>query len=531
MRTMSSTLSAAQKSSSAHPHAKVEVFEKVGGITRLQWTQLYQGSEDDSFHACCIPGDGSLIRMRTDASNNLYRQRVTSPDVGSDFSSWTSWGVTAYAVALCSYGSKIFAFRIGTDGKLYRSESTDYGASWGSWIDMGNISGDATFRLAASMKDADHALLLYSNGSTLYRILGPDPWGAAAAWTNSMNSITGLAVTYMGDWNIMVTGTQATTQKPIVCSCVLGDGYSAAVGSWSSLAELTIAASDSNIQFKFPALDMPDVFRAFFIEAYTGTEQYSRPYGTHSLATAEFVSNLWREPVPFNLSGDYGLAMCHKSPHVWLTRPDRVWRASVSAGSAEITDSVLQIKAETNERSGRIAIVLRNDGGRFANVGQSGETYEAIKLGSEVKFSPGYHTTAEWSPEHSTGLAHWITGWEYTSSGGHAEFILHAVDSWGLLEGWNARRQFSWEAGDKNIFQLLNFILARAGLEFSSFSSSSAVTGQYPAFTISPGESGKTAVLRLLDRVPDVLFFRGEYAYLKNPQASDGVDYAYYGAE
>ncbi len=507
----------------------MEVFEKVGGITRLQWTQLYQGSEDDSFHACCMPGDGSLIRMRTDASNNLYRQRVTSPDVGSDFSSWTSWGVTAYAVALCSYGSKVFAFRIGTDGKLYRSESTNYGASWGSWIDMGNISGDATFRLAASMKDADHALLLYSNGSTLYRILGPDPWGAAAAWSRSMATITGLAVTYMGDWNVILTGTEDTTTKPIVCSCVLGDGYSAAVDGWSALSELTIAEAASNVSFKFPCLDMPDVFRSFFVEAYAGSEAYSRPYWTHSLATAEFVSNLWREPVPFNLSSDYGVAMCHKSPYVWLCTPDGVWRASVSAASVNLTSDVLQLKSEASETHGDISIELRNDDGRFASLGSG--TYEAIKLGSEVKFSPGYHTTGGGSPEHSTGLAHWITGWDYISKGGKATFILHAVDGWGLLERWKARRQFSWAANDKNIFQLLNFILARAGLEFSSFSSSSAITAQKPAFTINPRETGKTAVLRLLAMVPDVLFFRGEYAYLKNPKTSDAMDYAYYGAE
>jgi len=531
MRTLSSTLTAAQKSSSARPHPKVEVFEKIGGITRLSWTRLYEGSENDSFHACCMPGDGSLIRLRVEPSTNeLYRQRVTSPDENSNYSSWTDWSVTAYAVAICAYGTSVFAFRIGTDGHLYRSESSDSGASFGSWTDMGDISGTSSFRLAATAKSATEAIVLYADGADIYRRrLSGGSWEAAAKWTNSMNSINGLAVTYMGDWNIVVTGRQATTLKPIVCTCVLGDGYSAAVGNWSSLAELTIAASDSDIAFKFPCLDMPDVFRAFFVEAYSGSEPYNRPYWTHSLATTDFIDNLWREPVPFNLSSDYGVAMCYESPHIWLTRPDGVWRASISAGSVEITDSVLQIKAETNETSGRITIVLRNDDGRFAPIhrGQSGDTYEAIKLGSEIRFSPGYHTTAESSPEHSTGLAHWITGWEYTSYGGHAEFILHAVDGWGLLEEWKARRQFSWASGDKNIFLLLSFIFARAGLEFSSFSSSSAITAQYPTFAIYPSENGRTAVLRLLAMIEDVLFFRGHYGYLKHPQTSDSIDYTY----
>lgn len=532
MRTLSSTLTAAQKSSSARPHPKVEVFEKIGGITRLSWTRLYEGSENDSFHACCMPGDGSLIRLRVEPSTNeLYRQRVTSPDENSNYSSWTDWSVTAYAVAICAYGTSVFAFRIGTDGHLYWSQSPDNGASWGGWTDIEGIGGNTNYRLAACFKGADNALCIAATGNTIWSRLWTSGggWAADVEWTNSMNSINGLAVTYMGDWNIVVTGRQATTLKPIVCTCVLGDGYSAAVGNWSSLAELTIAASDSDIAFKFPTLDMPDVFRAFFVEAYSGSEPYNRPYWTHSLATIDFIDNLWREPVPFNLSSDYGVAMCYESPHIWLTRPDGVWRASISAGSVEITDSVLQIKAETNETSGRITIVLRNDDGRFAPIhrGQSGDTYEAIKLGSEIRFSPGYHTTAESSPEHSTGLAHWITGWEYTSYGGHAEFILHAVDGWGLLEEWKARRQFSWASGDKNIFLLLSLIFARAGLEFSSFSSSSAITAQYPTFAIYPRESGKTAVLRLLAMVEDVLFFRGHYGYLKHPQTSDSTDYTY----
>jgi len=665
MRTLSSTLTAAQKSTSARPHPKVEVFEKIGGITRLSWTRLYEGSEDDYFHAVCMPGDGSLLRLRVASGTNaLYYERVTNPDSGSTYSAWIPLGVDAYAVALCAYSANVWAFRIdATDGHLYMNCSADNGASFTGWQDMGDISGDTTFRLAACAKSATEAIILYSDGVDIYRrrydstaapswvsptghndpdgewideaqtyddntgTFGYDAnvakntwssfiefthasllcskvryyasnigagaqididvyyggawhdvyegdaaqdaytehavtpsqtvtkarvrlkpvdalrhvrlhdfdfeqdntWEAATAWTNSMNSITGLAVTYMGDWNIVLTGTQATTLKPIVCTCVLGDGYCAAVGNWSSLRELMIAESDSDIAFKFPTLGMPDVFRAFFVEAYSGSESYSRPYWTHSLATADFIGNLWREPVPFNLSSDYGLAICHKSPHVWLTRPDGVWRASYSAVFVDVSDDVLQITTNTQEHLGTLTLVLRNDDGRFAPIhrGQSGDTYEAIKLGSEIRFSPGYHTTAESSPEHSTGLAHWITGWEYTSYGGHAEFIVHAVDGWGLLEEWKARRQFSWASGDRNIFQLLNFIFARAGLEFSSFSSSSAITAQYPTFAIYPRESGKTAVLRLLAMVEDVLFFRGHYGYLKHPQTSDSTDYTY----
>jgi len=68
----------AQKSSARLPYIKVEVVERVGGVTRLSWSPLYSGSEDDFYHAATMPGDGSLIRLRVDPNDNkLYWQRVT----------------------------------------------------------------------------------------------------------------------------------------------------------------------------------------------------------------------------------------------------------------------------------------------------------------------------------------------------------------------------------------------------------------------------------------------------------------------
>lgn len=77
MRNLSSTLLAAQKKATRRPYVKVQVVERVGGITRFNWQRLYEGSEADHFHAATIAGDGSLIRLRVDpADNKLYRQKV-----------------------------------------------------------------------------------------------------------------------------------------------------------------------------------------------------------------------------------------------------------------------------------------------------------------------------------------------------------------------------------------------------------------------------------------------------------------------
>ncbi|MBE0481831.1 MAG: hypothetical protein IBX68_12760, partial [Dehalococcoidia bacterium] len=347
MRTLPSALAAAQKKMSGIPYPRVEVFDRMAAVTRLTWDRLYTGAEPESYHAACIAGDGSLIRLRADpATNALYRQRVADPGQGSSFDTWVDWGVTAWAVALAADSAgAVLAFRAGLDGHLYRSESSDSGASWGTWQDMGDISGSADTRLAACFKNATTAAVLYTQANAVYRRRWDgSTWETPAAWTNTLDAITGLAVIYMGDWDVMVTGD--VDSKPGVWTCVLGDGFSAAPGSWSALAELMRASPGSDTSFSFPALCSIGVFRAFFVEAYTGDEAYSRPHWTHTRPTAAFISNLWREPVPHSLESTHGLALGKSATHGWLCRPDGVWQADLDPPSLDLTDELLGLKTD-----------------------------------------------------------------------------------------------------------------------------------------------------------------------------------------
>jgi len=527
MRTLSSTLTAAQRSSSRLPYVKVEILDRVAGITRLTWARLYSGSEPDFYHAAAMPGDSSLVRARVDPSGyQLYRQRVASPGPGSDFSPWT--GVctvsSASGIALASRGFRVLLFYVDTDQRtILVRESTDYGATFGSPTSITTAASTVGW-LAAAINDSDVVCLFYSVGGTVYAIKRTGGnWGSPSAWTNSAAAITGIGCVYppMADWNLAICG-QDSAGKNNVWICVYGDGYSQSPGTWSSLAELTVASPGSNVEFRCPYVNFPDVFRIFFVEKYSGTASYSRPLWSHSLSTTEYISNLWREPVPFNLTSIYGLALAHSASYTWLSSPSGVWRAALSPSSIDVTNDLIGLSAQTVPSSGKMQIELRNDDGRYS------APSSPLKLGSEILVSPGYRTTS--GIEVSSGPACWIEGWTHLSAMSHeprAIIRLHATDAWGMLERWKARRQFAWAAGSVNIFQLLNFIMARAGLEFSSFSYSDALVNHYPSFTINPGESGKTAVLRLLSMVPDVLFFRGNCGYVVNPQASDDSVYAY----
>lgn len=527
-RTLSSTLKATQKYGLvSKPYVKIELFDQWCSITRHRYAELYSGEEPDYFHAACFAGDGSLLRLRTAGPNGyLYISRVTSPGPGSDFSQWDILMGAAYAPAICALSAEALTFCIKGDGDISRKESSDYGATWGDEIDMGNIGASpANYRLAACFKDNGDVCLLYSTGTTIYRrrrLSGT--WEDPVVWTNTLQSISGVSVYHQGDWNVAITGIKATNRDGI-WTCVFGDGYTEPAGTWSALADIIIRGATEPYEYTAPSLAHPDVFRVFFVERFTQEEQVYRLYWSHSLATADYISNLWREPVPFNLTAQYGLALTHSGGYAWLTSANKVYQALLSPAPVDVTADLLEIdfRQYPQKRRGYCKIVLDNTNGKY-------NTFD--KIGWEARVSPGYVTSI--GNEVSAGPTFWITDYKFISPpwyplraiyppGIMGTLTLYTEDQWQMLKRWKARRRYTWAPAEKNLFQMLSFLFARVGLEFSAFSNSTAIVNFYPAVVINEGSSAYSAVKRILSWVPDVLFFRGNYAYITNPQADDAV--------
>ena len=272
-------------------------------------------------------------------------------------------------------------------------------------------------------------------------------------------------------------------------------------------------------------MDKPDVYRAFYVEKFKGVQSYNRPFWTNSVLDSGFIDNLWREPVPFNLSSQYGLAIAHSGNYGWLSTANGVWRSSLAEASLDITADVLSVKYESLPKDGRLMIELRNDDGRYQSPGEG--NLAILKPGSQLEFSPGYVTPQ--GNETSPGTVFWLDGWEHVSSGGKSTFVLYGIDGWRLLESWRARHQFRWnkDSNEMSVKQILAFVLARVGLKLEVKSQSSVVTGFYPDFTIHPDDRGDLIILRLLSFVPDMIFIEGVRAYLVNPQTTDSSVYSY----
>jgi hypothetical protein len=531
MRNLTSTLLAAQKKATAVPYVRVEVKNKIAGVVRYDWSQLYDGSEDDYFHALTVPGDGSLVRARITPpadSRKLYRQRVSNPGPESDFSQWTYTDqYNALAVAAASLGGEVSILWIKSNREIRRIKSTDYGVSWGSPELIDYAPTTSIGGLAAAYKPGGDLAIFFADQSDLYvkkNVSGE--WQTKSAWDKTTGDLSGVACVYEDDWNLVITGEDSSGNFKL-WSLVYGDGGDVAVGSWSDLKELASAPSGGDFEYRQPFLDKTDVYRCFFEEKFTGTEACHRPFWSHSVLDAKYIDNLWRESVPFNLSSEYGLAMAHDGDYAWLTSPAKVYRAGLTAQSLDLTADVIGVRQELGETTGRLTVELRNDDGRYASPGQDG--LAVLDLGCQMDFSPGYETGE--GSEYSLGQSFHIEGFEHASSGGKASLVLHARDGWGWIGDWRARHQFRWNktSEDMNAREIMAFILARVGLKLEVKSQSSVITGFYPDFTVSMDNDGRMVIQRLLSFVPDVLFIEGNKAYIVNPLSSDSSDYSYGG--
>jgi hypothetical protein len=529
MRTLTSTLVAAQQQAITVPYIKLEAVNKIAGVNRYTWTRLYDGSEVDYIHTLTMPGDGSMVRARTTPpgdSRKLYRQRVSSPGPGSDFSQWTYTNqYNAVVTAAASLNSEVAIFWIKTNREIRRFLSSDYGATWGNAELIDYSQTTAIYGIAAAYKPNGDIAVFIADTATIYALKRTGgQWQAKVAWDKTTGNLSGLSCIYDGDWNLLVTG-KDTAGNYKLWSLVYGDGDSVSAGTWSALQELAAAPAGGDYEYKQPFLDKTDVYRCFFTEKYSGIEAYNRLFRSHTLPNVTYSEGLWREPIPFNLSCEYGLAMAHYGDYGWLASPDGIWRASLASQSLDLTADIVSVRQEIDGTTGVLTVELDNNDGKYASPGQG--DIVTLDIDCQLEFSPGYRTIA--GAEYSAGQTYCVASIEHATEGSKASVILRARDGWGALNEWSARHQLRWNktTSEKSVKDIIAVIMGRAGLKLEVKSQSATITGFYPDFTVNPNGSGKNAIEKLLSFVSDVIFIEGNKAYLVNPQSEDSAGYSY----
>ena len=285
------------------------------------------------------------------------------------------------------------------------------------------------------------------------------------------------------------------------------------------------APAGGDYEYKQPFLDKTDVYRCFFTEKYNGIEAYNRPFRSHTLPGTVYSEGLWREPVPFNCSCEYGLAMAHYRSFNWLTNPNGVWRAASGSQSLDLTSDIMSLRQEIDGTLGVLEVELDNNDGKYALPGEG--DIAVLDTGCQLEFGPGYRTKSV--VEYSAGQTYYVESIEHVSRGSRANVILRVYDGWGTLSEWSTRHQMRWNklASEYSVKDIITVIMARVGLKLEVKSQSNAITDFYPDFTVNPNDNGKSTIQKLLSFVPDVIFIEGNKAYLVNPQSDDSAEYSY----
>jgi len=532
MDSLTPTLKAAQQSPSSEPFVEAVLSDVEGGGARCRLGRVYEGDEPASHVAACVSGDGSLVRARVDGAT-LYTSRVASPSAASSFSAWASHGGVSRTdgpVALCSSGASVYLFYVHTDSIGLRMKvSSDNGASW-SVASTLSAPADEVLFLAADVNTAGEVLLLWTLGdpaTDLWAARYAGSWSTPASWGKAVDQISGVAVYWRFDFQVCVSGIEATSQDAKVWMALYGDGFNTAADSWSSLLAIVTANDGSSYAYDAPALQFASGYlRLFYTEHFAGSPATRRLYETWLDGAADATQDLWREPYPLDYdppeNAGLSAALDFANGMLWLVAANGVWLGTLGGiPDLDVSQRVVSASAELREQYGRAVVELDNHDGALTSAPQ-------LTRGMRLSLKPGYRTAAG-SETAPSDRHYWVEAVELLT-GPRPRVVLHCRDAWWLLERWRSGRQHTWPVSSMLIFGVLEKVIAKAALRVSADEASALLQLWEPAITISPGESGLNVVRRLLAFTADVMRFAGATASIIEPAADEESLYAYGGS-
>lgn len=319
MDTLSATLKAAQRSPARTPSLTLTLRDQRFQKPRLKWSRLYSGAEADSPVAAAIAPDGSLVRARNDAGT-IYVSRVTTPEAGDAFGSWTSIEASATSgagVALAATSSELVLLYWRNAGKdLTERISTDNGATWTAASTILTEASPCKELALAAKSNGDLCAFYAFATSTLRRLRRTSgTWAASStAWTNSVTSILGVAAVHDGsDFQLVITGIDATDFNPVAWACIMGDGGFPA-NAWGSLVEIAEFDPGSSASYRDPALALLSGNPiALLTVNESGDVAHDRSYYTHPASTV-VTSASWLQPYPVQPQSGDGAALAVAEP-------------------------------------------------------------------------------------------------------------------------------------------------------------------------------------------------------------------------
>ena len=514
MRTLSADLLAAQRAASGAPFVRTVVLSGIRDINHLRFIEEFADSTPDDEHDAVAD------------ANNLHRVRVNSGNAQYEKNAGTGWATFSTAadcnhVAVSAINDERVFLVYNRGAALYFRESTNQPIPGTFGLETLILTTTATpAAIAVAYKNTSGDLVvIWEEGGALKRIRRDGgTFGSAASWTQSANSINGLDVEHLGDFHLVLTGTDAA-DRPTLWSLILGDGVEVASDTWPQFFVQNQAEADESITFQAPFLEVIDTHRITYVEKFSGSPAYTRTYWTMIQSGADFSPGNWQwmDPVPLDNTSEFGYAVTAgvTSPStVFFSRPAQVLEATSAVSTLDMSSDL--VEATIDERDGltqRAELVFDNSNGQYAG------PPAPIALHHDVDLGLGYDALFSKPPGQS------IVGWEYRRRGGLSTFVLHTrgVDYW--LEQF-APRTTIVDSG--TMTQIARGAAGRAGLDFSNIGASSRASSLNLTWTIHPHQSHIAIIRALIATMPDILITNDvSHIAIFEPKATDAIDYTY----
>jgi len=513
------------------------------GSTYSSWGASFGGVPAVSKVA--IAALGANVMVASMSAAYLYRRQ--SADYGATWAGWVEMANArpcerGAAVAFKPNGdcAIVHASDINDPTSLYIQKRT--GGSWSTGL--GQRAGDWEIADLAMYYDGDwNIIALVQEGSYLSvvrMVYGDGYRQAAATWATDVT--IGLASRARVEVAAQVRLRQFKTGWPVGYSRMTQEqraAWSRQVKSstyWERYQAVLEALAGETLDISGPYLVKPPTSCS---SPLLSLARQNQPWLIRLAPGTDFFDYNWDKANVIETSASRGMALAAdpSGEYIWATQPNEVWRAQCpgswtppTAGSGpgdKITLPISRISriSETvdPEQQSDLVVELDNSKGTYSSPGSG--SLAVLKRGSRVNLHLGYKTAS--GDQLSEASRYFIESFEYQRNPNQSLFIISGVDAWGLLDRYQFNKPVEWNFGSDEftVYDLIGKVMQAVGGTLAYKSRSPLITNLYPRLEVGAGESAASVLRRLLNLVPDVIYFFGLDAYIVYPQAGDTVVY------
>ena len=534
MRTLTSTLQAAQQAPTGSPQVQCVLRARRGAASRIDPTTLYTDTQADTCVAVAQPANGNIVRARL-SGGNVQTQSLAA----ASGSAWTTWTTLAAAtvpggsyggLALAATGNTVTIAYLSAAGTVAIRDSTDDGVTWGAATTISVTAGNVGDVALAYAPSGDLLLVAGDEGGTVHayrRASGGSTWTTEPTLIPpGATFINALALAYSGDWLLLVSWDQVADNY--LGAAIYGNGGLQTANTWSSVTLVFNLAAGSG-----PSL-VPSGFawgadggHALFVEqwAILGGYTANQSYEMICTSAANFKAGRFMEAAPFaytNASGADIAASQVPSSTSYVAAGQNLVATLSTPADVDVSARLISLDLLADWRTGTLLVVLDNSDGTLSSLAAQSS------IGQRLDVSLGFTTSAglEVSQQPQRFVSEVTSAW----SQGRQLLTLHCHDGWGLLSRLTFGREESFGPSlglaALTVDQITAWLLMRAAVEYTA-PAATTLNARTPSYTFLPGHQGHTEMAALLDILEGLLLFQSAGATTKSLATSEASVYTY----